>query len=86
MTDEIMIPRLALPPALAILVALWSSDAYAYLDPGTGSMILQILLGGAAGALVAGKLYWYKIKLFLGLVKEPTASEETKPADRSRST
>ena len=36
--------------------------AYAYLDPGTGSMILQLLLGGIAGALVVGKLYWQKLK------------------------
>ena len=36
-----------------------TSPAYAYLDPGTGSMLLQMLLGGVAGALVVGKLYWY---------------------------
>ena len=39
-----------------------SSPAYAYLDPGTGSMLLQLLLGGFAGALVIGKLYWHRLK------------------------
>ncbi len=43
---------------------LGTSPAYAYLDPGTGGMILQLLLGGAAGALVVGKLYFSKIKAF----------------------
>ena len=44
-----------------------STPAYAYLDPGTGSMLLQLLLGGVAGALVIGKLYWARIKSFFGL-------------------
>ena len=34
--------------------------AHAYLDPGTGGFILQMLLGGFAGALVVGKLYWHR--------------------------
>ena len=35
-----------------------AAPAYAYLDPGTGSMILQVLLGGVAGVALAGRLYW----------------------------
>jgi len=34
----------------------------AYLDPGTGSMLLQILIGGVATALFSIKIYWKKIK------------------------
>ncbi|MCR9214678.1 MAG: hypothetical protein NXI13_13245 [Proteobacteria bacterium] len=45
---------------LAGLMAI-STPAYAYLDPGTGSMLLQLLLGGVAGLLVVGKLYFQKI-------------------------
>ena len=39
-----------------------SANAYAYLDPGTGSMILQALLGvlAAVGAYIT--LYWRKFK------------------------
>jgi hypothetical protein len=33
----------------------------AYLDPGSGSMILQVLLGGFAAAGVAIKMYWKKL-------------------------
>ena len=36
--------------------------AHAYLDAGTGSMILQLLIAGVAGALVMIKVYWYKLK------------------------
>jgi hypothetical protein len=32
--------------------------ALAYLDPGTGSMFLQLLLGGIAGVLMVARLYW----------------------------
>ena len=38
--------------------------AQAYLDPGTGAIILQMLLGGVAGALVILKLYWHRFTSF----------------------
>lgn len=45
---------------------------FAYLDPGSGSMLLQILLGGIAGVAVAGKMYWQRIKArFSGSSKKP---------------
>ena len=37
---------------------------YAYIDPGVGSMILQIILGGFAGVAILGKLFWKNIKSF----------------------
>ncbi len=40
--------------------------AYAYLDPGKGSMLVQMLLGGVTDALVVGKRYWHHIKAFFG--------------------
>ncbi len=58
------------------------APAYAYLDPGTGSMLVQLLLGGFAGALVIGKLYWQRIKAFFGLHPVQSASREpTSDAD-----
>ncbi len=51
---------------LFVVVFILASDlahpAFAYLDPGTGSMIVQLLLGGIAGMLVIGKLYWQRLK------------------------
>lgn len=46
----------------ASLLGATTADAFAYLDPGTGSMILQIIFGGIAGLMVVGKLYWAKFK------------------------
>jgi hypothetical protein len=35
-----------------------------YLDPGTGSMLIQILLAALLGAGVAVKIFWRNIKAF----------------------
>jgi len=38
---------------------------YNYLDPGTGSLILQLLIGVLVGGWFVIKNYWKRIKLFL---------------------
>jgi len=46
----------------------------AYLDPGSGSMILQIIAGGLAAVAVTAKLYWGRLLRFLRIRKdEPEA-------------
>jgi hypothetical protein len=54
----------------AVFMGIFTHSAYAYLDPGTGSMILQVLLGGVAGLALVGRLYWHKLLLFLGARKD----------------
>ncbi len=56
--------------AFALIVVLFSEkSAYAYIDPGTGSMILQAVLAAIVGSAVAIKIFWRKIKsLYLRLV------------------
>jgi hypothetical protein len=46
---------------LACLAALTPTNAYAYLDPGTGTFALQGLIAGVAGGLVAVRAYWRQI-------------------------
>ena len=41
---------------------LFVSNAFAYIDPGTGSMILQSLIGALVGVGIILKIYWTKIK------------------------
>ncbi len=48
---------------LAMLVG-FSESAYAYLDPGTGSMILQGLIAAIALSAVTIKMYWHKLLAF----------------------
>jgi hypothetical protein len=46
---------------LAVAAAWWPNSAFAYLDPASGSLLLQLILGGAAGAAVAVRLFWRRI-------------------------
>ena len=55
--------------------------AYAYLDPGTGNIILQAILATVAGALVSLKLYGQKILIFFK--RTFARSPESSPASES---
>ncbi len=43
----------------------FSSPAHAYLDPGTGSLIVQVIIGGIAAGMTAMSFYWSKVKDFI---------------------
>ena len=51
----------------------------AYLDPGTGSMLVQLIVGGVAAAAVAVKLFWYRILRFLRIRKDEPGLSAAKP-------
>lgn len=48
---------------LCVVALLWANSAYAYLDPGTGSLIIQSLIAACAAGFFILKSYWYKIKM-----------------------
>ena len=56
----------ALLPSIFVSTLLFQeftvSEAYAYLDPGSGSVVIQMLVGALAGVGIALKIYWQKIK------------------------
>jgi len=37
----------------------------AYIDPGSGSYVFQLILGAFFGALVAIKIYWQRFRAFV---------------------
>tara|TARA_B100001063_G_C16756558_1_gene553441 strand:- start:1322 stop:1552 length:231 start_codon:yes stop_codon:yes gene_type:complete len=41
------------------------SNANAYIDPGTGSIILQAILAFVAGAAATVSLWWGNLKMFI---------------------
>lgn len=69
------------------LVSFFSPMAFAYIDPGTGSLILQVAIAGIMGALFTIKLYWYKFKYmilkFFGK-KVPTEEEVDENSDADK--
>ena len=72
-----------IPLAIVAVVVTLPSTAHAYLDAGTGSMLLQLLLGGVAGLAIAAKLYWHNFLSAIGLRK---ARSEEETGERGEST
>ena len=44
---------------------------FAYIDPSAGGMLMQLLLGGTAGLLVIGRLFWSRIRGLFGRTDPP---------------
>lgn len=61
---------------ITVLSLLFFTDTEAYLDPGTGSMLLQVILGGVAAVGVAIKLYWHKLRVAFGGKKQEASDDE----------
>lgn len=49
---------------LFIALILTTTTSYAYIDPITGSFVIQWFIALVAGTAVAIKLYWSKMKAF----------------------
>jgi hypothetical protein len=47
-----------------LFVGMYPLSAYSYMDPATGSVILQSIIGMIAAGLFFIKTYWYKLKRF----------------------
>ena len=89
MTDWIksqpyIIKKISLSSAMAIFGIIYASPVYAYLDPGTGSIILQGLIAGFLAIAAAGSLFWQRIKSFfakLSFSEKSDKTDQSKDAD-----
>lgn len=54
--------------ALALFLVL-TGPAYAYIDPSSGSMVLQGIIAGIAAIAVTAKLWWHRLLVLLGIRK-----------------
>ena len=63
---------------LAVILLFWSiRKAHAYIDPGTGSYIIQVVIGGLLGAAFALKVYWKKVRAYFSkLFSKRTKSDK----------
>ena len=55
--------------------------ALAYIDPGSGSFMIQALVAMVAGIAVTGRLYWAKIRSMLGIARSEDEDEDSLPND-----
>lgn len=53
---------------LFTLIVVFTQPVYAYLDPGTGSYIFQVVVASCAGAVFAVKIFWNNIKAFFSSI------------------
>ena len=51
-----------------IYLILSITNTYAYLDPGTGSIILQAIIGFIAASIATISVYWTKFKLIISKI------------------
>jgi hypothetical protein len=49
---------------LTSLIWIINTNAYAYIDPGLGSILLQATIGAIAATSLTIKIYWQNIKAF----------------------
>jgi len=71
----------AFAPVVAIAVGQPLEIRVAYLDPGTGSLILQALVAALAGAVVVITSYWQKIRAFFRRSSRNSEPSDTAPSD-----
>ena len=58
-------PFLPLLVFLLLISPIMLQLAYGYLDPGTGSYIIQLLIGGLLGGIFAIGVFWKKVVAFV---------------------
>jgi hypothetical protein len=55
--------------------------AHAYIDPGTGSIVIQAVAAGAMAVALTGRLMWRRLKgFFARITGRPIAETEVEPA------
>lgn len=75
--------RLAVALVAFAFAITWDPAAHAYLDGASGSMIIQVLLGGIVGMGVFLKMYWQALMVKLGFRKP---EEDEIPEDAAAET
>ena len=61
----------------AILVLARPTDAWAYIDPSTGSYLLQMLLAGILAAAFAIRIFWHNLRLFFQRLFSGNRTDQT---------
>ena len=60
----------------SVALGAMSEIRLAYIDPGTGSFLIQALIAALAGIGITGRLYWTKIKSMLGMGSKSNDDED----------
>ncbi len=66
-----------LGPALCCYL-LTTANSFSYIDPGTGSYIIQIIIASVLAVLTLSRIYWSRLKAFFGGIFAKQSSNESK--------
>lgn len=66
-----------------LLYGFTTAPALGYIDPGTGSAVLQGLLGALAALALTFKLWWHKFLVLIG-VRKPSQRTESEAGQSHR--
>lgn len=66
------------------LLLLPLAAAQAYLDPGSGSFIIQLVVGAVLGSLVAVKMYFKNIKRSVSKLFSKKAPQQNNPDEQQK--
>ncbi len=70
--------------SITLFISLSSSAAYAYIDPGSGSIILASIVAGFVAIRTAVKLYWQKFCALFAKSKKKVSVEEQLNSDKDK--
>lgn len=65
----------------ALICVATARPAYAYLDPGTGSIILQAVIGAVAAGLIIGRGYFERMKAWFSSIRTAGAKGGQRPSE-----
>ncbi len=68
--------RVVFLAAIVVAALVPASSAFAYIDAGTGSYLLQLAIGSLMAAGVLGRLYWRRLKEFFGRAGSGASDDE----------
>ncbi len=60
----------------AVWSAVFPAATYAYIDPGTGSYVFQLVIAGMLSVLLSIKIFWRNIKKFFARSKGEVEREQ----------
>ena len=59
---------------MGVVISIIAANANAYIDPGTGSALIQCLIATIAALGITLKLYWHRVLRFFGIGSSPDAN------------
>ncbi len=63
-------------PLLAVLMCLFPAAAMAYIDPGTGSFVIQGIIAAVVGSGIVIKMFWHRIVGLFGGKTPPSEDDQ----------